>query len=139
VAGAPAPSAPKPAAPPADPVTARLAAGRELLAEGSTAQYAVQLMMTDARERGYLEGWLAEAGRAVKPEQIYLFPAGGDDMPRIGVLYGAFRERPEAIAALAKLPEPLKVFRPYVRPLEAVRDDVRRAGPWHSARARAPA
>jgi septal ring-binding cell division protein DamX len=43
------------------------------------------------------------------------------------VLIGGFRGRGDALAALDGLPEPLKQFRPYVRPIEAVREDARRA------------
>jgi septal ring-binding cell division protein DamX len=43
------------------------------------------------------------------------------------VLFGSFDERSEAIAALDALPAPLRQFKPYVRPLEAVRDEARRA------------
>jgi septal ring-binding cell division protein DamX len=43
------------------------------------------------------------------------------------VLLGTYRERGEAVAALDALPEPLRQFRPYVRTLDAVRDDARRA------------
>jgi MSHA biogenesis protein MshM len=107
-------------------VAARLAAGRELLASASQS-YAVQLMVTDAREHTYLENYLAEAGRALHPEQLYLVPAGYPEAPRLGVLFGTFDDRVEAGTALASLPESLRQFRPYVRPLDAVREDARRA------------
>jgi MSHA biogenesis protein MshM len=105
----------------------RLAAGREVLAEASVPRFAVQLMVADAREREYIENYLAEAGRSVKSDRLFVAPAGSPESPRLGVLYGAFDERGEAGAALASLPENLKQFRPYVRSLEAVREDVRRA------------
>ncbi|APV52366.1 hypothetical protein BWI17_08560 [Betaproteobacteria bacterium GR16-43] len=112
--------------PPPDAVVTRLAAGREMLASGTPGGYGVQLMMTDAREKAYLEGYLTEAGRTLKPESLYLFPAGTREAPRIGVLYGAFPERGDALAALDALPAPLKQFKPYVRPLDGLREDVRR-------------
>jgi MSHA biogenesis protein MshM len=118
------------AAPAADPgsrsIAARLAAGRELLASDSQ-RFAVQLMVTDPRERGYLENYLLEAGRALGPERLYLVPAGNPESPRLGVLFGTFDERVEASTALASLPESLRQFRPYLRPLDAVREDARRA------------
>ena len=130
----PAPSTPAPSTPapkvPDEPlaakVAARLDAGRELLATPSR-RYAVQLMVTDARERAYLEQYLGEASRALSADQIYLVPSGSSESPRLGVLYGAFPERAQAVAALGALPEPLRQFRPYVRTLEAIRDDARRA------------
>jgi type II secretory pathway predicted ATPase ExeA len=107
-------------------IAARLAAGRELLSSDSQ-RYAVQLMVTDARERGYLESYLGEAARALRSDQMYLVPAGTPETPRLGVLFGTFDERGDATTALASLPQNLRQFRPYVRPLEAVREDARRA------------
>ncbi|QJR12605.1 hypothetical protein DSM104443_03696 [Usitatibacter rugosus] len=118
----------RPAAPAevGDAVGARLAAGKQLLEGSATGGYGVQLMVTDAREKTYLENYLVEVGRTLKPETLYLFPAGSREAPRIGVLYGAFPERAEAVAALDAMPETLKQFRPYVRPLDGLREDVRR-------------
>jgi len=84
-------------------------------------------MVADAREREYLESYLSEAGRTVKSDRLYVVPAGSPEAPRLGVLIGAFEERGEATAALGSLPESLRQFRPYVRSLESVREDARRA------------
>ena len=128
-----APPKPQDAAPPQAPASAalhsvseRLAAGRALLTEPK-AHYAVQLLVADARERDYLENYLAEASRSVQSERLFVVPAGNPEAPRLGVLYGAFDERGAANAALASLPENLKQFRPYVRPIEVVREDAKRA------------
>jgi type II secretory pathway predicted ATPase ExeA len=120
-------TAPAASARSADPVAARLAAGRELIADGASPGFAVQLMVTDARSRSYLESYLADAAKLVERERLYLVPAGSVETPRVGVLIGGFRGRGDALAALDGLPEPLKQFRPYVRPIEAVREDARRA------------
>ncbi len=119
-------STPVPAEGPAPAVDARLAAGRQLISTPSS-RYAVQLMVADARERGYIENYLSEAGRAVTPEKLYLVPAGSPEAPRVGVILGAFDERNDATVALAALPENLKQFRPYVRSLDGVREDALRA------------
>ena len=107
-------------------VAARMAAGRELLASDAP-RYAVQLMVTDAKERGYLETYLSEAGRALRFERLFVVPSGSPEAPRLGVLFGTFEERGDATLALASLPENLRQFRPYVRPLDGVREDARRA------------
>jgi septal ring-binding cell division protein DamX len=132
-ASAPAPK-PAPAAQPpgatapadADVVAARLAAGRELIAEGSPARFAVQLMVTDAREKPYLSAYLAEASKSLGSERLYVVPTAGADAPRVAVLYGPFKDRDEASAALGSLPEALRQFRPFVRSVDGVREDARR-------------
>ena len=122
---APAPAAP--AAPPADPVESRAAAGRELLAGGSAARYSVQLMVTDPREREYLGTYLAEAGRLVDPQKLFVVSSGSSQSPRVGVLYGAYDGRAQATDALASLPAPLRQFKPYVRSVDSLREEARRA------------
>jgi MSHA biogenesis protein MshM len=123
----PAAPATAPATAPASSINSHMAAGRELLADASAHRFAVQLMVADAKERGYVENYLSEAGRAVQPERLFVVPAGSPEAPRLGVLFGSFDELRAANVALAALPENLKQFRPYVRSLEGVREDVRRA------------
>jgi MSHA biogenesis protein MshM len=125
-ATAPAPQGSPAALPPLRSIASRLAAGQDLLAD-ATPRFAVQLMVTDARERPYLENYLAEAGRAVPYERLFVVPGGTPEAPRLGVLLGAYGDRSEAAAALAALPESLRIFRPYVRSVDAVREDARRA------------
>ena len=108
-------------------IASGVAAGRELLADATDSRFAVQLMVADAKERDYLENYLSEAARAVRPEPVFVVPAGSPEAPRWGVLVGRFDERGAANVALAALPESLKQFRPYVRSLDGVREDARRA------------
>ena len=107
-------------------IDARLAAGRDLIAAPSH-RYSVQILQADARSRDYVESYLVEASRAVNPDRLYLVPAGSPDAPRLGLLFGAFDDRVDASLALSALPENLKQFRPYVRPLDMVREDALRA------------
>jgi septal ring-binding cell division protein DamX len=83
-------------------------------------------MMTDARDPAYLQAYLAEASRAVRQEDLYLYPSGSPESPKVGVLYGAFQTRREANEAIGALPDNLLRFRPYARAVEAVRSDLRR-------------
>ncbi|HUQ29786.1 MAG TPA: AAA family ATPase [Usitatibacter sp.] len=118
-----------PAATPSAPLRSlesRLAAGNDMLAD-ATPRYAVQLMMTDARERVYIENYLAEAGRSVPYERLFVVRSGNADSPRVSVLLGPFDARADAGAALESLPAALRQFRPFVRSLDAVRDDARRS------------
>jgi hypothetical protein len=84
-------------------------------------------MVTDARERVYIENYLAEAGRSVPYERLFVVRSGNPEAPRLGVLLGPFDARSDAGAALEALPVPLRQFRPFVRTVDAVREDARRA------------
>jgi MSHA biogenesis protein MshM len=125
-ATATAPPEPKRSALQQDLLSRRLVAGKSLLDDDAT-RYSVQLMVTEAKDREYLEGYLAQAARAIDAEKLYLVPAGNPETPRVGVLYGGFRDRGEATIALNTLPADLRLFRPYVRSLDSVREDARRA------------
>src|SRR5205085_11410012 len=71
-ATSPAPVSPAPVRGAAASVSSRMEAGRELLASTPANRFSVQLMVTDANSREYLESWLADAGRAVEPGKLYL-------------------------------------------------------------------
>ena len=112
--------------PPLRSLASRRAAGNDLLAD-ATPRFAIQLMVTDARENVYIENYLAEAGRAVPYERLFVAASGSPEAPRLGVLLGPFDSRADAGTALDRLPEPLRQFRPFVRTMDAVREDARRA------------
>jgi MSHA biogenesis protein MshM len=120
------PPTPNVPAPPLRSLASRLAAGNDLLTD-ATPRFAVQLMVTDARERVYIENYLAEAGRSLPYEKLFVSRSGTPESPRLGVLLGPFDLRSDASAALESLPDPLRQFRPFVRTLDSVRDDSRRS------------
>jgi septal ring-binding cell division protein DamX len=111
---------------PADLVARHLAAGLKLIARPEPL-FAVQLMVTDARGRDYLEGYLVEAAREIPPDRLFVAPSGSAEAPRLGVLVGPYPQQAEALAAVETLPQQLRQFRPYVRTFEALRDEARRA------------
>jgi len=113
-------------APPLRSLASRRAAGNELLAD-ATARFAIQLMVTDAREHVYIENYLAEAGRSVPYERLFVAASGSPEAQRLGVLFGPFDSRADAGTALERLPEALRQFRPFVRTMDAVREEARRA------------
>jgi septal ring-binding cell division protein DamX len=112
---------------PAEGLAARAAAGRDILAAPDAGQFVVQLMVTDARERAYLSSYLAEAAQSLTAAKIFLAASGSAEAPRYGVLYGPFAARSEAAEALNALPLALRQFGPYVRTLDAVREESARA------------
>lgn len=117
-------AAPKPA--PGSLVESRYSAGVALVDAPADRRYVVQLMMTDARDQAYLEYYLRDAARTLNEDDLFLYPSGSAESPKVGVLYGSFRTRREANDALNALPSGLRQFRPYVRTVEGVRNDMRR-------------
>jgi type II secretory pathway predicted ATPase ExeA/septal ring-binding cell division protein DamX len=115
---------PKPA--PGSLAEARYTAGLALVDASGDRRYVVQLMMTDARDPAYLEYYLRDAARTLNEDDLYVYPSGNADSPKVGVLYGSFRTRREATDALNALPSGLRQFRPYVRTVEGVKNDMRR-------------
>jgi len=120
---------PAPPAPLSSRLAARMDAGIDLLDKPGETRFVVQLMMTDARQRDYLESYMGEASRTLSPDSLFLYPSGSLESPKTGVLYGAFATRREAVSALEGLPANLRKFGPYVRTVDGVRSDVRKAPP----------
>jgi len=112
---------------PQDLLARRLVAGRALLADETPGRFAVQLMVSEARDREYIDGYLSQAARVLEPDRLYVVPAGNPETPRVGVLFGTWSDRGQANNALAALPAQVRLFRPYVRSLDNVREDARRA------------
>ena len=119
------PSAPATAVPATDWLAQRLNTDRSRLQNSQPERWAIQLMTADRRERGAIENYLSDAGRTLKEEDLVLFASGTRDNPRIGVVYGDFANRAAAQAELAKLPQRLSLFRPYIRSFQSIRDDLR--------------
>jgi MSHA biogenesis protein MshM len=114
-----------PASPPADWLSQRLDASSNRLKGSPPERWAIQLMTADRRERSAIENYLTEAGRTLKDEDLLIYASGTRDNPRIGVIYGDFANRADAQSELAKLPQRLGQFRPYVRSFQAIRDELR--------------
>jgi hypothetical protein len=79
-------------------------------------------MTADAREAPAIEAFLRAVPRELRADEVMVsssVPPG-----RISVVYGAFTDRRIAVQTVAKLPTSLTRFSPYVRTVQAVRDDV---------------
>jgi MSHA biogenesis protein MshM len=103
----------------------RLDAGSSKLRGTQPERWGIQLMTADRREQAAIENYLLEAGRVLKDEELLIYTSGTRDNPRIGVVYGDFANRAAAQSELAKLPQRLGQFRPYVRSFQAIRDELR--------------
>ena len=88
-------------------------------------RHSIQLLTAAAREKSAIESFLRVASRELNPDRIMVYPTGTGESPRISVLYGNFVERAEASEEMTRLPAKLTKFRPYVRSIGGIRDDLR--------------
>ncbi len=77
--------------------------------------YFIQLLATDAAHTGEVEGFLARAINAIEPAHIRVYRSSLSGRDRIGVIYGDFASREEAVAAMQALPESIKTIQPFPR------------------------
>ena len=120
--GAPEPAAAKP---PKDWLAARMEADVQRLEALPGTRYAIQLMTADQREKLAIENFLRVVSKELNPDRIMVYPSGTPENPKVSVLYSNFPERADANGELAQLSPKLTQFRPYVRSVSAIRDDIR--------------
>lgn len=77
--------------------------------------YFIQLLATDASSTGEIEGFLARATTALDPESIRAYRSSLSGRDRVGVIFGDFTSREEAIVAMQNLPESIKAAQPFPR------------------------
>ncbi len=111
-----------------DWLDARMDADAARLAALPANRYSIQLMTAHSAEKSAIEGFLRNASRELSPDRIMIYPAGTKDNPRVSVLFGNFVERADAIEEMQRLSSKLTKFRPYVRSVSAVREDIRSQG-----------
>ena len=75
----------------------------------------IQVMTRDARHASEVEAFLARAAGAFDPDSLRVYRSDRSGSDRLGVIYGDFPHRGDAWAALARLPEEIKLLRPYPR------------------------
>ena len=111
-----------------DWLDARMDADAARLAALPANRYSIQLMTAHSAEKSAIESFLRNASRELSPDRIMIYPAGTKDNPRVSVLFGNFVERADAIEEMQRLSSKLTKFRPYVRSVSAVREDIRSQG-----------
>ncbi len=112
----------------ADWLDARMDADASRLAGLPANRYSIQLMTAHSAEKSAIESFLRNASRELNPDRIMIYPAGTKDNPRVSVLYGNFVERADAIDEMQRLSSKMTKFRPYVRAVSAIREDIRSPG-----------
>jgi type II secretory pathway predicted ATPase ExeA len=139
-AGGPAPEQPVSSGtqPPAGPVSpggaearvepdlleTRFAATREWLAAEGETHYTIQLL--GATNWAQLNLHLNDIVKLIEMNKIFVYRTVARQKPSLTVLYGSFGNRRAAQETLDRLPESLKVNRPFLRTVEGVRGEIRR-------------
>jgi type II secretory pathway predicted ATPase ExeA len=117
-----------PAPPPAiNWLESRINEDRTRLVKMTGTQFTIQLMTADARDESAIEQFFRVASRDLVVDKLMLSSASGAPNARISVLYGPFVQRSDALQVMLKLPPAVARFNPYLRTVQAVRDDARAA------------
>ncbi|HMX15216.1 MAG TPA: AAA family ATPase [Rhodocyclaceae bacterium] len=100
---------------------AKLGETRAWLQKANDDAWVLQILITGGAQAGEVERLLAqvESGAEYGELRAYAVPVQGKT--RIGVLYGEFRTREAAAAAVASLPSPLKAQKPFPRQVRRLR------------------
>jgi type II secretory pathway predicted ATPase ExeA len=83
--------------------------------------YFIQLLATDATHTGEIEGFLARATAVLEPAEIRAYRSSLSGRDRVGVIFGDYASREEAIAAMQTLPESIKAVQPFPRQVSKLR------------------
>ncbi len=114
------PDATAAAQPPADLLLQRLAATRRWLVD-PVGRYSIQLMWS--RDPDTLRTRIDDISKMLESDKIFIYRIERKRKTSMVVLYGSFDDRNAAERALAKLPQTLKIYRPYLRTLSDIRQE----------------
>jgi len=102
-----------------DLLAERLAATPAWLAQQDKNTYSIQLLGTNKPEQ--LKQHLNVIRKYIEINDIFVYRTAVDQKPWLTVLYGSFKDRRAAAAALAALPASFKAYRPHLRTVEGIR------------------
>jgi len=98
------------------PLTRRhMTAYEEWIDQAPRNHYFIQLLATDAGNTGEIEGFLARATNVLDPEGVRAYRSSLSGRDRVGVIFGDFTSREEAVVAMQTLPESIKAAQPFPR------------------------
>lgn len=101
--------------------TERLATSQEWLSRTPGSRYFIQLLNVEAASAAEVESFLATQTAPLDAGQLRVYRSKLSGQDRIGVIYGEFATREQALAALSGLPGPLQSTQPYVRAVAKLR------------------
>jgi MSHA biogenesis protein MshM len=99
----------------------RIAASQNWLKRTPDNHYFIQLLVTDAGSQREVADFIANNSRSLDLRQLRVYRSSFGGKERLGVIYGDYASREQAIAALATLGEISPSSRPYVRPVARLR------------------
>ncbi len=107
---------------PTDILDARILATQEWLAREDTGAYSIQLLGTN--DATLLRFHLNDLGKLIEMNKIFVYRTMANQKPFLTVLFGSFNSYRAAQEALDKLPESLKVNRPFLRTVGGIREEI---------------
>jgi len=91
------------------------------IADAPNNHYFIQLLATDAAKTGEIEGFLARVSAVLEPSQIRAYRSSLSGRDRVGVIFGDYASREEAVEAMQTLPESVKAAQPFPRQVSKLR------------------
>ncbi|MCC6534028.1 MAG: AAA family ATPase [Burkholderiales bacterium] len=125
-AGPPAePAKPQQALEPAeDMLDSRLRATRRWLEAEAAQTHSIQLLGSENPQQ--LKDHLSSIAKSIEINSLFVYRTVARQKPFLTVLYGSFGSREAAQDALDRLPPHLKAFKPYLRTVQGVREEMSR-------------
>ena len=104
-----------------DTLAERIAATEDWLAQTPDSHYFIQLLMADAGSQREVADFIVNHTRTLDLRQVRVYRSRVGGRERLGVIYGDYPSREQAITALATLGEVSPESKPYVRAVAKLR------------------
>lgn len=119
----PAPEAAETVAQPANLMEKRIQATQTWLAQQQPGTVSIQLMGGDNPQQ--LLAQIENLASQIEVDNIFVYRTNVGGTPYISVLYGSFSDRASASKALNDLPKPLKTYRPQLRTVGGINEEIK--------------
>ena len=107
-----------------DVLEARILATREWLHRQGAQTHSIQVLGSDNREQ--LRDHLSMLAKSVEIQNVFVYRTTAKQKPFLSVLYGSFPSRETAQEAMDRLPPSLRAFKPYLRTVQGIREEMSR-------------
>ena len=107
-----------------DVLESRILATREWLQQEGAQTHSIQVLGSKNREQ--LRDHLNMIAKSVEITNVFVYRTTARQEPFLTVLYGSFPSRAAAQEALDRLPPPLRAFKPYLRTVQGIREEMSR-------------